>query len=128
MFNSTAITTMLREVGVEAISVSRSKLLLSLLQSRVRPDARTIDLVLLDEELAEMDGIETAMQIRSLCERRGLPPETRPFVSLMTSSQVDLREISHHELQQVGIDSLVRQPIFRAAIIRLLRSINIQHS
>jgi signal transduction histidine kinase/CheY-like chemotaxis protein len=80
---------------------------------RLRQDSNAFDIILMDVQMPEMDGNETARRIRT-----ELQLETLPIIALTAGALLSERERS----LQAGMDDFVTKPFEPAALIGLVRS------
>lgn len=105
--NRRVITLTLRNLGLRAHTVETGREALQAVQ------AEPYDLVLMDMQMPDMDGLESAREIR-----RSLPPERQPYIIALTANAlVGDRE----RCLAAGMDDYLSKPIRIPALLQALQ-------
>ncbi len=108
--NRKVVLLFLQQLGYTPEGAASGSEALTLLQSQ------SYDLVLLDIQMAEMDGLETARQIRSL-----LPPEQQPYLAALTAFTF---EDMQQQALEAGMDECLHKPLTLDQLKKVIRKVS----
>lgn len=103
---------MLKEIGVKSEWVDSGRKAVERVQSRW-DSQDTYDLVLVDWKMPEMDGIETARQIRKI---------VGPDVTIIIMTAYDWASIEH-DAKLAGVNLLMSKPMFKSSLLSAFETI-----
>ena len=109
---------LLADVGCEVDVVSNGAQALGAVEQHLR--GRRYDLVLMDCQMPEIDGLETTRGIRELERRGGIAPERKLPVIALTASAM---EGDRQRCLATGMDGYVTKPIDPDLLIETVRSV-----
>ena len=96
----------LKELGIQAQWVDSGSKAVELVQERLKA-GRYFDIILIDWKMPEMDGIETARQIRNV---------VGPDVTIIIVTAYDWSSIEH-EAKLAGVNLLMSKPMFKSTLV-----------
>lgn len=97
---------LLSEMGMKAEWVESGRKAVALVRDKWK-NGKSFDLILIDWKMPEMDGIETARQIRAI---------VGPDVTIIIITAYEWAEIEK-EARNAGVNMLITKPLFRSSLI-----------
>ena len=98
----------LRQAGFDAEWVTSGYDAVNVVKKRNK-ESNNFDLILLDWKMPDMDGLETARQIRKI---------VGPEVTIIILTAYDWSEIEQ-KAKEAGIDNFMRKPVFASSVIEI---------
>lgn len=103
---------LLEEMGMKAEWVESGVLAIHKVGEKLKKDEH-YDVILLDWKMPDMDGVETAKEIRKMVGKE---------VTIIVMTAYDWSEIEA-EARKAGIDHFVKKPLFRSSVISALKHV-----
>ncbi|RME94969.1 MAG: PAS domain S-box protein [Verrucomicrobia bacterium] len=118
-FNRTLAAEQLRQLGHEPAGAANGR------EALARLEREPFDVLLLDCQMPEMDGYETARRLRRWEAERGVPPEQRLWIIAVTANA---GEDYRRRCLEAGMDDFLSKPVVRRALAEALARVNRKRS
>lgn len=110
-FNRTLAAEQLRQLGHTPAGAADGR------EALARLEGEQFDVLLLDCQMPELDGYETARRIRRLEAERGVPPAQRLWIIAVTANA---GEEDRQRCLEAGMDDFLGKPVVRRALAEAL--------